>query len=321
MNQTFPRPVVVTSKCLEFDACRFNGQVISDSFVRGLKQHVHFIMVCPEVEIGLGTPREPIRLVGRGEALSLVQPATDRDVTAEMQSFSQTFLGNLPDVDGFILKSRSPSCGPKDVRIYSEKGMPMASGSGLFAQAVLDNFPGLAIEDEGRLRNFRIREHYLTKLFALARFREVQATKSMRALVHYQTTNKLIFMAYNQASMRRLGQIVANAEKNPIETVMEAYKNELTNTFSRIPKIGSNINVLMHALGYFSKKLSSREKAFFLDELEKYRQMKVPLSAILNVLSAWIARFDEKYLSKQTFFEPYPLALLEISDSGKGREL
>lgn len=317
----FSRPIVVTSKCLEFEACRFNGQVISDSFVRILAQHVDFVAICPEVEIGLGTPREPVRLVGHGESLQLYQPATSRDVTAAMRDFSQRFLDGLQEVDGFILKNRSPSCGPKDVRVYSKKGMPMAKSSGLFAQAVLDKFPGLAIEDEGRLRNFRIREHFLTKLFTLANFRAVKKAKSMQALVDFHTVNKFIFMAYNQTSMRRLGQITANPRRNSVDEVLAAYQNELGNTFLRLPKIGSNINVLMHALGYFSKKLNSKEKAFFLDLLEKYRQQKTPMSAILTLLSAWIVRFEETYLAQQRFFEPYPPALLEISDSGKGRDL
>ena len=128
-------------------------------------------------------------------------------------------------------------------------------------------------------------------------------------------------MAYNQTAMRALGRIVANPKKKPFETVIAAYRQELAHAFNRLPKIGSHINVLMHGLGYFSKNLNTKEKAYFLDALEKYRQMKMPLSALLSVLNAWIARFEESYLAQQTYFEPYPEALMEISDSGKGRDL
>lgn len=319
--KSFPKPKIVASKCLEFEACRFNGQVISDEFVRSLRDAVEFITVCPEVEIGLGTPREPIRIVQIGGQQKLYQPATQRDVTASMQEFSQTFLDSLPEVDGFILKSRSPSCGPKDVRVYSESRQPMANSIGFFAQAVLEKFPHLAIEDEGRLRNFRIREHFLTKLFALARFRDVKKSGSMQKLVAFQTENKFVFMAYNQKAMRALGGIVANHGKKPFADVIAAYEQELAHAFSRLPKIGSHINVLMHGLGYFSKNLNAKEKAYFLDALEKFRQMKLPLTALLSVLNAWIARFEATYLAQQTYFEPYPEVLMEISDSGKGRDL
>lgn len=318
---TAVKPKIVISTCIEHAACRFNGQIISDEFVRNLRKLVDFIPVCPEVEIGLGTPREPIRILSRNGEHRLFQPATQLDLTENMQAFSSKFLSSLPDVDGFILKSRSPSCGIKDVRVYSEKGQPMANRSGLFAQAVMEKFSHLAIEDEGRLRNFRIREHFLTQIFTFARFRMVKQRGSMKALVSFQAKNKFIFMAYNQKAMRRLGQIVANQEKKSFADVTADYEAELARAFSRMPHLGSHINVLLHGFGYFSKNLNTDEKAWFLDALERYRQKKLPLSAILSVLRAWIARFDEHYLAQQAYFEPYPDSLKEISDSGKGRDL
>ncbi|MBI4398245.1 MAG: DUF523 domain-containing protein [Candidatus Omnitrophica bacterium] len=157
----FEKPVVVLSKCLEFEACRYNGQVIPDSFIKKLIPHVDFMPVCPEVEIGLGTPRAPIRLVEEKEKIHLMQSGTLADVTHRMTSFSKKYLDSLKDVDGFILKSRSPSCGLKEVSVYRslEKSASIGKRTGLFAEAVLNAFPGLAIEDEGRLLNLKIREH------------------------------------------------------------------------------------------------------------------------------------------------------------------
>lgn len=196
--RSFSKPSVIVSKCLEFDACRYNGQLISDGFVRNLQKFVRFIPVCPEVEIGLGIPREPIRIVLKGESLRLQQPATGLDLTKEMTDFAHTYLDALRDVDGFILKSRSPSCGPKDVKVYTEGSIPAGKNSGLFAQEVLARFSNLAIEDEGRLRNFAIREHFLTKLFTLASFRRVKKQGTMKSLVLFQSENKLLLMSYNQ---------------------------------------------------------------------------------------------------------------------------
>ena len=139
MSLEFHKPRVVVSKCLEFEHCRYNGQIISSPAVRFMTPHVEFLAVCPEVEIGLGVPREPIRVVERDGERRLVQPATGRDVTGEMRDFAGRFLDGLGEVDGFVLKSRSPSCGIKDVKIFAgpEKGSAVGRGAGFFGEAVM----------------------------------------------------------------------------------------------------------------------------------------------------------------------------------------
>jgi uncharacterized protein YbgA (DUF1722 family)/uncharacterized protein YbbK (DUF523 family) len=271
---------------------------IQDEFVERLKPHVEFMPVCAEVEIGLGVPRDPIRVILKNNELRLVQPATKADVTNKMRKFCNTFLTSLDEVDGFILKSRSPSCGIKEAKIYPtmEKSAAIRKGSGFFGTAVLERFPNLPVEDEGRLRNFIIREHFLKRLFTLARFRSTKKTQKMKNLVQFQAENKFLFMAYNQKEFRVMGRIVANHEKKPVT------------------------NVFMHAMGHFSDKLNKQEKAFFLELMEKYRSGKAPLRSDTDVLMSWGVRFGEKYLLDQTFFNPYPEGLLDISDSGKGRD-
>ncbi len=167
--------------------------------------------------------------------------------------------------------------------------------------------------------NFTIRESFLTKLFTFANFREVQKKNTAKALVDFQSDNKFIFMSYNQREMRFLGRIAGNQDKKPISDVITDYGNHLHKALSKTPRRSTYINTLMHALGYFSKKLTSKEKAYFLDLLENYRNHKIPLSAINTVLQAWIIKYDEEYLERQTFFEPYPSELTEISDSGKAK--
>ncbi|NIQ05425.1 MAG: DUF523 domain-containing protein, partial [Candidatus Korarchaeota archaeon] len=148
----FDTPKVVLSKCIEFEKCRYDGRMVSSDFVKKLIPHVDFIPVCPEVEIGLGTPRNTLRIVSVDTELRLVQPATGLDVTEKMRSFADDFLNSLPEVDGFILKNRSPTSAFKDARVYSsaKRGSAVISkGPGLFGNAVLQRFPYLAIEDEG----------------------------------------------------------------------------------------------------------------------------------------------------------------------------
>jgi uncharacterized protein YbgA (DUF1722 family)/uncharacterized protein YbbK (DUF523 family) len=319
----FPRPTVILSKCIEFEACRYNGAMIPSDVVKILMPHVEFRPVCPEVEIGLGVPRHPIRIIRAGKDLRLVQPETGRDLTDDMAGFVKKFLDAVTDVDGFVLKFRSPSCGMKEVRIYSgiEKGAASSKGAGFFGGAVADRFSGLAVEDEGRLKNFRIREHFLTRLFTLAAFREVEVRGKMRDLVGFQTENKLLLMAYSQKQMRTLGRLVANPEKRSVEEIIAGYRNGLEAALGTAPRCASCINVLMHAMGYFSRQLAAKEKAFFLDALTDFREQRIPLSVPVGILKSYIVRFDEPYLARQTFFEPYPDSIISVTDSGKGRSL
>ena len=229
MSKSRARPKVFVSKCLGFDACRWNGVAINSRFVEKLKAHVNFIHACPEVEVGLGVPRTPVRIVLEGNDEHMIQLDTKRDVTQDMYRFSDCFLDSLKEVDGFILKDRSPSCGIKDVKVYPgiDKNNVIKRTSGFFAQAVLSRFPGIAIATDGRLNNFAIREHFLTKLFSHVRFRAIAAQGKMKDLIQFHADHKLLLMAYNQKELRLLGSIVANhAQKKP-QQVFSDYAEHL----------------------------------------------------------------------------------------------
>ena len=308
------RPRVVLSRCLELEPVRYDGQVIPYKLVRELEPFVSFVPVCPEVEIGLGVPRDPVRIVSTDGVARLLQPDTGRDVTAEMREFSRDFLSDLGPVDGFVLKSRSPSCGISDVKIYqgSDPSAAPTRGPGLFAERVLELHEGLAIEDEGRLRDYRIREHFLTKLFSLARLRAVENSGQMKQLVRFHSINKLLLMAYSQKEMRALGHIVANPDRASFDDVAPDYRQHFQAALARPPRYTSVINVFEHASEYFSNQLERREKGQFRSMLDKYRNKQVPMAAVTAVLRAWIVRFEEDYLMAQTFFEPYPAELRNI---------
>jgi len=322
MSQTV-RPVVFFSRCLGFEACRYNGQSITDKVVELLKPYVEPVTACPEMAIGLGVPRHPIRLVETKERVSLFQPETGLDCTADMQAFTKEYLPSLEEVDGFVLKYRSPSCGPNQVKIYNsfkpESGH--RKGAGMFGGAVVDRFSERPIEDEGRLSNFDIRQHFLTHLFTRARFRDVRREGTVAALVRFHSIHKLLLMAYNQTAMRELGRTVADAKQIGRSKAFDLYDAGLSRALSRAPRRTSAINVLQHAFGYVSKNLSPKERAFFLASLEQYRNRRVPLSVPTSLMHSWILRFDVSYLEDQIYFEPYPQDLVEVLDSGKGRAL
>ncbi len=149
----FEKPKIVISKCIEFDRCRFNAQLISSDFVKKLKPHVDFLPICAEVEIGLGVPRDPIRVVIDKGVKRLIQPTTNKEVSDSMNNFSNSFLNSLKEIDGFILKSQSPSCGLRDVKVYSalKSAAPIYRESGFFGEQVLKNFKLEHKKDIGHL--------------------------------------------------------------------------------------------------------------------------------------------------------------------------
>ena len=343
----FPRPTIFCSRCLGFEACRWNGDMIREPFIDDLREHAAFITACPEGDMGLGTPRDPVRIVGSRDSdeVRLVQPATGKDCTADMDAMIEGFLSRmraepkppieeplpdvirwndrdvLPPVDGFILKHRSPSCGPNTVRIYREADNPavLRRGAGLFAQALLEEYPHLPIEDEGRLHNFVIREHWLTRVFAFARLREVIASGSMARLVDFHSDHKYLFMAYNQTGLRELGRIVASGSKKTFAPTVAAYEERFHKTLAQPARFTSVINVFQHIQGYFSKGTSPEERRYFENVIEEYRRGGLPMSVPVQILKNWAIRFEEKYILRQVFLQPYPQPLVSITDSGKGR--
>ena len=318
-----PRPRLVISRCIEFDRVRYNGEMISSDLVRALIPRVEAIPVCPEVEVGLSVPRESLRLVAVDGDVRLLQPATGRDLTDAMREWAERFLGALPEVDGFVLKSRSPSSGLRDVKLYRAVDGPIVLGSrnpGLFGAAVLARYGSLAIEDEARLENPRIREHFLTKLYAIARLRALGARPRMRDLVSFQSANKLLLMAYSQKELRAMGNIVANREGLDARDVLAAYRAHLLSAMPRAAAHRSHINVLTHAAGYFKEGLSKEEKDLFARTLDDYRAGRVPWSVPSSLVRSWAVRFKEGYLLQQTYLDPFPAELAVMRSPAEERD-
>jgi len=310
----FKKPKLISSKCIEFAPCRYNGLMIKSNIVDKLKDYADFLPVCPEMGIGLGVPRDPVRVVDTGQELELFQPATGKKLADKMDNFSEYFFKSIKEVDGFIFKNKSPSCGVKAINIYTSFGnsRPRKDGIGLFAAYVMRKYPKLPVEDEGRLRNLLIRENFLTQIFTIADFRSIKS-KGFKDILNFHTVNKLLLMSYSPLNVRELGNILSNHHEKPLDIIKEEYESKLFETIKQTPKITKNINVLMHVFGYFSKELKHDEKQFFLNSVDDYRDGRIPILICLNMLKQWNIRFEEEYLLKQTFFEPYPHDLMQIT--------
>lgn len=315
----FPKPNLFFSKCLGFESCRYNGQMITDAFVEHLKPYVNITTVCPEMSIGLEVPRPTLRVVSEKGEFKLYQPKTDKEFTKEMNDFADSYLNNLHDIDGFLLKGGSPSCGHKNVKVYN--GMAKVTGStrgtGIFGAKIKEIFPYILAEDEGRLHNFRIRDNFLARIFMNADFRKVKESNCLSELIHFQSRNKLLLMANSQKYTKILGRIVGNNEHKDIKDIFNEYETNLKLAFEKLPRYTNNINVLMHAMGYFTEYITKKETELILDSLEKYKIGKLTIMTPMLLIKSYAVRFNITYLLEQTYFNPYPEDLIILEDSEK----
>ncbi|ODN30092.1 YbgA family protein [Fervidobacterium thailandense] len=304
MKRDFAKPRLVVSRCF-FEHTRYDGGIISDDLLKKLEKYVDFIKVCPEVEIGLPTPREPIDVFLIDGEIRLLNKTLSVDLTDRMLEFSRKFAQTISTlgVDGMILKSKSPSCGLNDAKLYGPNGKVVSKTPGLFAKTMLEMLIGIPIESEMRLTNDKLRFEFLSTVFTLAKFRNVN---NKQELIEFHASNKLFFMAKNEALMRQMGKIVARKGFKEIKEEYETILRKLLKTHVKKPRM---INALMHMYGYFKEKVSSDEKAYFMDLLTGYSTNTVSLQSILTLLKSWALRFEEEYLLKQTIFEPYPMDL------------
>ncbi|MGM0499101.1 MAG: YbgA family protein [Bacillota bacterium] len=320
----FKKPNLILSKCLEYCNCRYNGDKIPDKFVRKLEKHVNYIKVCPEVEIGLGVPRNSIRLIKKDGEYRLVDSMTGEDHTKKMDNYIEELSSKLNEqkIEGFIAKTRSPSCASHDSKVYAKAGKVPGLGekrAGYFTKNLLVEFPSLVIENEGRLKNFKLRENFLIKIFMLADLRNVIEGGKIKELIDFHSNNKYLIMSYNQTGLNKLGRIIAAHGKDKVEETMINYRKQLLESLNVIPDVGKRVNMLQHIFGYVSSDIGKEEREYFLKNLDDFKNDKVPFSVPLALLRSWVIRFKVEYLIPQTIFKPYPEGLIDLSDSGNGR--
>ncbi|MBN1454982.1 MAG: DUF523 and DUF1722 domain-containing protein [Methanomicrobia archaeon] len=318
-----PRPVVVVSACLEFEKVRYDGQVIPCKIVRELEPYVEYITVCPEVAIGLGIPRDPIRIIKMGNEKRLIQPKTHEDITEKMNSFTTTFIRSLPAVDGFIFKSKSPTIGLRGIKVYAgvERAPVKERGSGFFAEQVMYAYPGYPAEEDDRLRNETIRHSFLVQLFTFADFRRTAAERSLAALHAFHQKNHFLFCAYSPAILSELDDVLSTSAGMAIDAVLAAYFTVLRKLFSLHQTPESRIQAVQQLFARrYAKLLKNEERAFFAGVIDDYRQNKICFLCLLELLNAYALRFDDAFTLTQTLLEPYPKELMPIVDPKRDRD-
>lgn len=306
----FGKPKIVVSACLNLEPVRYDGKFIKDEFVLKLKKYCEFINVCPEVEIGLGVPRNKIIVYKKGKNYGLYQPAGGLELTDKMIKFSEKFLDSLNEIDGFLLKSKSPSCGVSGTVIYKDKREKIyhSKGKGIFALKVLEKFPFLPVEDEKRLKNTAIKDHFLTSIFAIADLRDlIKNIKKVEELMNFHQRYKYLLMLYSQSKLKEMGRLVAGYDKNKnLKDILEKYRELFLTVFKKKPSKGRHINVVEHIFGHISDRLNKKEKNYFKELLEKYRKGFLEINTLKEILKSFAQKFKEDYIINQVYLEPYP---------------
>jgi uncharacterized protein YbgA (DUF1722 family)/uncharacterized protein YbbK (DUF523 family) len=301
------------STCLLGEPVRYDGGHKLDRFLKDtLGQHVDYVPVCPEVECGLGTPREAMHLEGEAGAFRLVTSRAKRDLTDRMVSWASQKVTELESENlyGFIFKSRSPSSGMERVNVLDNHGVPHKTGVGIFAGVFMKHFPLIPVEDEGRLHDPALRENFIERIFALKRWREVvaQGKKSVR-LIEFHSRHKLQMMAHSPGCAREMGKLVARAKEIAAGELFEQYEKMLMDGLRLKATVKKNTNVLQHIMGYFKKLLTSDEKLELMEVIEQYRQGYLPLIVPLALLKHYVRKYDQPYLREQSYLEPHPIEL------------
>ncbi len=317
MNEWGPsfraRPRIVVSRCLDLEACRYDGGIIAAPTISRLAAHAELLPVCPEMAVGLGVPRDPIRLVrADGDPQRrLVQPSTGRDLTDAMEQFAGSFVAEAGEVDGVVLKARSPSCGLADVKVFvsAEAEAPEAFGVGVFAESLALARGRVPIVDEAALDTPQSRDAFLTRAWSCARLRAAASESTRAALVRFHAEHKLSLLAWNEQAMRSLGRLVAGAVHRPIADVWQDYSTGFRTALLAEPSNRGWVNALMHALGYFRETVAADQRRALADELARVTHTHAEQRALVLTVRAWIERCAERYLRTQAFFWPYPETL------------
>jgi uncharacterized protein YbgA (DUF1722 family)/uncharacterized protein YbbK (DUF523 family) len=301
------------SACLLGEKVRFDGGHKHDRYLtQTLGHYFEWVPVCPEVELGLGTPRETMRLEQAEGRVRLVMPKSGRDLTDAMREYATARVEQLKkeNLTGYILKSDSPSCGLMRVRVYGPSGMPSRNGQGLFAQALSDRSPHLPIEEEGRLCDPRLRENWIERVFAYRRLQSLWSGRwTLQDLVTFHTAHKLVILAHSPKAFQELGRLVAGAKGIPRPELRQRYHEELMSTLVILATRGRHANVLQHMAGYFKKQLDEDSRRELSDLIDDYRTGEVPLVVPLTLIKHYVRRFNVAYLADQVYLNPHPKEL------------
>lgn len=304
---------VGVSSCLLGNEVRYNGGHARDRYVVDiLAEHFTFVKVCPEEEIGMGTPRPTVRLQGHRDEPRMVEPVEGRDWTRPMIQWSARRARDMAadDLSGFIFKSKSPSCGVFRVKVYKDNGNLGDPGSGLFAREVMRRYPLLPIEEEGRLHDAGLRENFLERVFAYHRLKTLFSGRWKRGdLIDFHSREKYLMMAHSPSGLKELGQLAARVKDHSPTEFRDLYMAAFMKILTQMATVRKHVNTLQHLAGYLRDHVGAEERKRVLAAIEDYRQELVPLVVPVTLLKHYIELHEVDYVGYQTYLNPHPREL------------
>lgn len=302
------------SRCLLGEAVRFDGGHKRDHFLTDmLGRYVEWVPVCPEVEAGLGTPREAMRLVGNPDRPQLITIKSGIDHTDALERMSADRLQDLEglDLSGYVFKKDSPSCGIERVRIYNRDGMPSRQGVGIFARAFMKQFPLIPVEEEGRLCDPALRENFIERVFSYRRYQDLLLKGSTRQdVVQFHTVHKYLLLSHSQPHYQALGRLVGQAQGYRPKELAVKYGELFMKALAVKATVRKHVNVLQHIIGFFKAKLTPQEKRELLGVIEDHHRGLTPLIVPLTLIRHYVTIFDVSYIREQVYLNPHPKELM-----------
>lgn len=313
MNQHQQQKIPVgISACLLGDEVRFNaGHKLHSYIEQTLGEYFDFRKFCPEVDIGLGVPRKPIRLLRRDNNIVCVDSDNDQlDHTQQLRDSADAQMYWLSGLCGYIFKRDSPSCGMERVKIYQTRGDTTTvskDGSGIFAAHVMQAFPALPVEEEGRLGDAVLRENFVRRVYVMYRWRQMlMQGLSVAALTDFHARHKLVLMSHCQKTYRELGPLLATARKDNVQAIADQYLPALMSALKKRASRGDHVNVLQHIQGYLRGHLTADDKVELRESFEQYRLGYLPLIVPVTLLNHYFRRHPDQYISRSWYMHPYP---------------
>ncbi|WP_409284490.1 YbgA family protein [Pseudomonas protegens] len=304
------KPKIAISACLMGVEVRYNGgHKESRLCSRVLSEHFDFVPLCPEVAIGMGTPREPIRLVGDPEQPRAVGTVdANLDVTLPLAEYGQRMAAEVGDICGYIFMQNSPSCGLERVKVYQANGIPHRNGGrGIYAQAFCQKHPDLPVGEAGRLNDPVLRENFLPRVYV---YRDWQALLKQgltrRALTDFHSRCKYLLMAHHPVQYKTLGNLLGSMGKSDPNLIGPRYFSELMAALSKCATRGTHSNVLLHLSGYLKQAISSADKQEVQHVIGQYRHGIVPLVVPLTLLKHHFRQHPDPYIAQQLYLQPHP---------------
>ena len=301
------------SSCLLGNEVRHDGGHKRNVYVTStLSEYFDFRPYCPEMAIGLGTPRPTIRLTRSDSGIRLTgSDNAELDVTDDMNAWSTSAIPGMRDLSGFILKNNSPSCGMERVRVYDANGAPSRDGIGLFADNLMKAMPWLPVEEEGRLNDAMLRENFIQRVFVYYRWQQMtHQAFTVSQLMEFHQRHKFILLAHNEEEYRKLGPLIASVTKANLQQIADEYLTRMMTCLKSRASRKRHSNVLMHVMGFLKNKIGSDDKQELIEILDSYRNGRVPLIVPITLMRHHLRRFPDEYISSQYYMSPYPEELM-----------